>query len=169
VALDKNAGADSLDLWVLRAALVSDIAGYVGYTLSRSPQLFVLSGMATAVGGLGSATSQAVVTKHVPPEKVGQVLGAFGMLQALARTFGPLVFNSLFAATVKTFPQAIFVLLASIFSVALMFNFALKPHVYWESVPEEETEPLNPNQPLVTAPTDELPLEEEDQVIYSHT
>jgi MFS family permease len=128
IIIDKNAGADVLDMWILRAALLSDIMGYIGYTFARSPGLFVLSGMTTAIGGLGSATAQAVVTKHVPSERIGEVLGAFGMLHALARVVGPTIFNGLYAATVKFFPQAIFVLLACLFGTAFIFNFALTPH-----------------------------------------
>ena len=128
VPSEKNSGADNLDIWVLRAALTSDILGSIGYTLARSEGAFFLSGMVTAMGGLGSATIQAVVTKHVPSNRVGQLLGAVGMLLALARVLGPLLFNGLYAATVGTFPQAIFALLASLYGVSLLASFAVRPH-----------------------------------------
>jgi MFS family permease len=161
VVVDRNAGADVLDLWILRIALVSDIMGYVGYVCARSASLFVLSGATTALGGLGSATALAVVTKHVPPERVGQVLGAMGMLQALARVIGPLAFNSLYAVTVKTFPQAIFVLLACLFGTALVFSFALTPHVHWEVPEEEETDPLITGEEILPIGSADLPTAEE--------
>lgn len=126
--IDSNNGADTLDIWVLRVALVSDIAGYVGYLSARSPKLFFASGMVTAMGGLGSATSQAVITKHVPRDQVGRVLGAVGMLQALVRVVGPILFNGIYAATIETFPQTIFVTLAGIFSFALLCTFLIKPN-----------------------------------------
>jgi hypothetical protein len=126
--VERRVGADKLDIWVLRIALISDLVGAIGYTLARSEGLFFSAGMVTAIGGLGGATSQAIITKHVPSERVGQVLGAIGMLHALARVLGPLMFNGLYAATVKTFPQAIFVLLAAIFGVALTSAFFVKPH-----------------------------------------
>lgn len=125
---EKNKGADSLDIWVLRAALVSDVVGSVGYAVARSQGVFIASGMVTALGGLGSAISQAIITKHVPSERVGQLLGAIGMLHALTRVLGPVLFNGLYAATVAYFPQAIFVLLASIFGVALTASFLVRPH-----------------------------------------
>lgn len=125
---DKNTGADHLDIWILRVALVSDILGCLGYTLSRDQGLFVGSGMMTALGGLGSATIQAVVTKHVPAERIGQLLGAIGMLQALARVVGPVMFNGLYALSVGKFNQAIFVLLGGMFGVGLIATLLVKPH-----------------------------------------
>lgn len=126
--VERNAGADSLDIWVLRFALASDVLGCVGYTLARNQQLFFASGMVTALGGLGSATVQAAVTKHVPASRVGQVLGAVGFLQAQSRVVGPVLFNGLYAMTVGTFPQAIFVLLCGLFGIGLICAFILKPH-----------------------------------------
>lgn len=75
---------------------------------------------------------QASLTKHVPAESVGGLLGAIGLLHALSRVFGPIVFNGLYASTVKTFPQAFFVLLAGIFVAALVASFLVKPHCkFW--------------------------------------
>lgn len=125
---EKRAGADKLDIWILRFAIISDVVGSVGYATSRSPAPFLVSGAITAFGGLGSATIQAVVTKHVPQERVGQILGAIGMLHALARVALPLMFSSLYAATLKTFPQAVFVLLCCLFVVALVSSLLVKPH-----------------------------------------
>lgn len=126
--VEKTAGADNVDIWVLRAALLSDTLGAVGYSLARSQPLFVVSGMITAVGGLGSATIQSAITKHIPPSSVGQVLGAVGMLNALLRIAGPVLFNGVYAMTVKSFPQAVFVMLLCMFGLGLMATFVVRPH-----------------------------------------
>ncbi|KAK5998433.1 hypothetical protein PT974_00812 [Cladobotryum mycophilum] len=136
--VERNSGADRLDIWILRVALVSDIIGCVGYILAGTGTLFAVSGMVTAMGGLGSATLQAVITKHVPPERVGQILGAVGTLQALARVVGPVMFNGLYALTVGSFPQAIFVLLASLYGVAFICSFVVKSGVFWKDVGEHD-------------------------------
>ncbi|KAL7820883.1 major facilitator superfamily domain-containing protein [Trichoderma gracile] len=136
--VERNAGADTLDVWILRFALASDVLGCVGYTLSRNQHLFFASGMVTALGGLGSATVQAAVTKHVPAARVGQVLGAVGFLQAQSRVVGPVLFNGLYAMTVGTFPQAIFVLLCGLFGIGLICAFILKPHVHWDEDGEQD-------------------------------
>ncbi|KAL2761166.1 hypothetical protein ACRALDRAFT_2039639 [Sodiomyces alcalophilus JCM 7366] len=128
--VESNQGADALDCWLLRLALLSDIVGALGYVFSRTATLFVISGMVTALGGLGSATIQAALTKHVPADRVGQVLGAIGTLHCFSRILGPIAFNSLYAATVGKFDQAIFVLLAALFGVAFLASLMVKPHVY---------------------------------------
>ncbi|KNB04850.1 hypothetical protein FOXG_16226 [Fusarium oxysporum f. sp. lycopersici 4287] len=128
VPAKKHYGADNLDIWVLRAALTSDILGSIGYSLSHSEEVFFLSGMVTAMGGLGSAAIQAIVTKHVPTNRVGQVLGAVGMLLALSRILGPLLFNGIYAATVGTFSQAIFVLLVSMYGISFLASFVIRAH-----------------------------------------
>jgi hypothetical protein len=125
---EKNRGADELDIWILRIALLSDVVGIGGYVFARSSAVFVACAVVTAFGGLGSATIQSAVTKHVPPERVGQMLGAIGLLHSLARIIAPIVLNQLYAATVETFPQAFFVLLVGLFAATLAASFLLRPH-----------------------------------------
>ncbi|KAK3398198.1 major facilitator superfamily domain-containing protein [Sordaria brevicollis] len=138
---EKNVGADELDIWVLRSALISDVIGIGGYIFARTQEWFILSAVIAAFGGLGSASIQASMSKHVPTERVGQLLGAVGLLHALARVFFPIVFNGLYAATVSTFPQAFFVLLCSIFALALVAAFTVRPHVFMAE--DEDQRPLS--------------------------
>lgn len=126
--VEKNAGADDLDVWILRVAILSDVIGITGYVFARSEALFTLFGIITAFGGLGSATIQAALSKHVSAERVGELLGAIGLLHALSRIIAPVVFNGLYAATVKSFPQAVFVVIASLFGVVFVLSFFVKPH-----------------------------------------
>ncbi|KAI1073680.1 MFS general substrate transporter [Whalleya microplaca] len=130
--LESNSGADNTDVWVLRIALLCDAAGTVGYIFVRRQELFILCGITTAFGGLASATVGSAITKHVPGERVGSLLGATGLLHALGRVFAPTLFNGLYAGTVETFPQAFFVLLASLFGLAVCGSFLVRPHVYLE-------------------------------------
>lgn len=125
---ESNAGADELDVWILRLAIVSDVIGITGYIFARTPALFVASGVITAFGGMGSATIQSMVSKHVPAERVGSLLGAIGLLHALSRIVGPVVLNGLYAATVKTFPQAVFVVIAGLFVVVFVLSLMIRPH-----------------------------------------
>lgn len=125
--VEKNAGADKVDIWILRTALVSDVIGAIGYIFVRTSALFVASAVVTGFGGLGSATLQASLSKHVPAERVGQLLGAIGLMHALSRIFFPLIFNGLYYATVKSYPQAFFVLLASIYGVCVLSSWLIRP------------------------------------------
>ncbi|KAG7414026.1 Tetracycline resistance protein, class A [Fusarium oxysporum f. sp. rapae] len=113
------------------------------------------------MGGVGSATIQAIITKHVPSNRVGQLSCAVGMLLALPRILGPLLFNGIYVSTVGTFPQAVFVLLASSYGISFLASFAVRPHVHWEDEQEEETRPLNPGQQAYNANTNTLPIDEE--------
>lgn len=126
--MEQNAGADGLDVWILRFAILSDVLGIAGYVFARTEALFVLAGVITAFGGLGSATIQAAVSKHVPAERVGQLLGAIGLLHALSRIIAPVIFNGLYAATVKSFPQAVFVAILAMFCAILVLSLQVRPH-----------------------------------------
>ena len=125
---ETNAGADALDVWLLRAALLSDLIGLTGYVFVRTGGLFILCGVVAALGGIGASVTQSSITKHVPAERVGSLLGALGLLHALGRVVSPVLFNGLYAATVESFPQAFFVLLTSIFGLALLASLFVRPH-----------------------------------------
>merc|ERR1711964_853174 len=94
-----NTGSDSLDLAIIRVAVVCEVIGFAGYAAARTPALFVLSGIIASLGGVGSPTLQSALTKHVPHDRVGQLLGATGLLHALARVVCPLVFNLIYASS----------------------------------------------------------------------
>jgi len=170
ITRENNGGADMVDIWVMRVAIISDVLGILGYIFARHDNVFFASGMLTAFGGLGSATIQAVITKHVPQRKIGQILGATGMLHALCRVVGPVVFNGIYAATVKTYPQAFFVVLCALFVFAFLTTFAIRPAVHWayddeeDAQEESDSSALHRRRELFGATnTDHLPIDE-DQV-----
>lgn len=123
-----KSGSDTLDLWLIRTAIFFDMLGYVGYASVSMPNLFILSGALASIGGMGSPTLQSALTKHVPPEQTGAVLGAAGLLHALARVVGPVIFNSIYSATVGKFTPTVFVCLASTFFLAFVLSWFIKPH-----------------------------------------
>ncbi|KAI7771996.1 hypothetical protein LZL87_011689 [Fusarium oxysporum] len=114
VPAEKHYGAHNLDIWVLRAALTSDI--------------------------------------------LGQLLGAVDMLLALSRILGPLLFNGIYAATVGTFPQAVFVLLASSYGISFLASFAVRPHGELLLLPEDS---YMLTRCAYNANTNTLPIDEE--------
>lgn len=124
----KNSGSDMLDLSIIRTAIGFDLVGYLGYATVRTGPLFILSGAVGSFGGVGSPTLQAAITKHVPHDLTGQVLGAMGLLHALARVVAPTVFNLIYSMTVGTCPQAVFIGLASMFGLAFVMSWFIRPH-----------------------------------------
>lgn len=133
----KNTGSDMFDLSVIRIAILFDTIGYLGYALSRQGDLFIMSGVVAAIGGIGSPTLQSALTKHVPNDQTGQLLGASGLLHALARVIAPTVFNAIYAATVGKFTQTVFVCLCSTFGLAFIISWFIRPHgelLYYRSL-----------------------------------
>jgi MFS family permease len=124
----KASGSDNFDISIIRVAVLFDTVGYLGYTLARSGNMMILSGAVAAVGGIGSPVLQSALTKHVPPEQTGQLLGATGLLHALARVVAPTVFNAIYAATVGKFTQTVFVCLCSTFGFGLLVSLFVRPH-----------------------------------------
>jgi len=124
----QNSGSDVFDLSIIRIAILFDMMGYLGYTLARDGNLFIMSGAFASIGGMGSPTLGAALTKHVPPDRVGQLMGATGLLHAIARVIGPTIFNGIYSATVKNFRQAVFMCLTAMFAVAFLCSWFVRPH-----------------------------------------
>ena len=127
-SVQKLSGCDNIDLAFIRTAVFFDLLGYIGYTTVRTGSLFILCGAVASIGGIGSPTLQAALTKHVPQDRIGQILGATGLLHASARVVGPTVFNLIYAQTVGKFTQTVFVCLAATFGVAFILSWFIRPH-----------------------------------------
>lgn len=124
----RKSGSDRFDLSIIRAAIFFDTLGYLGFTLVRKGEFFALSGAIAAIGGIGSPTLGAALTKHVPQDKVGQLLGATGLLHAIARVVGPTIFNGIYSATVGSYRQTVFVCLSATFGIAFVCSWFVRPH-----------------------------------------
>jgi MFS family permease len=124
----KNTGSDRLDLLLIWASLAFDVVAFGGYAIARHPTLFIVSACIGSVGGMGSPTLQSSLTKHIPADRVGQMMGAMGMLHGLARVVSPTVFHLIYAKTVATFPQTVFVTLTAVFGLALTISLFIRPH-----------------------------------------
>lgn len=123
-----NTGADMLDIIIIRISVLLDMLGYIGYCLVRSGPLLMLSGAVAASGAMVSPTLQSSLTKHIPADRTGQLLGATGLLHALARVVAPAVFNLVYSLTVGAFAQTVFVCLAALIFLAFIASLFLKSH-----------------------------------------
>lgn len=143
----RQSGCDRLDLNIIRLAVFFDTLGYLGYTLVRTGPLFILSGCVAALGGIGSPSLGSALTKHVPHDRVGELLGANGLLHALARVIAPVIFNSIYAGTVGKYTQAVFLCLTAGFATAFCMSWLIRAGVYWDdptSVPPSRAGPEPP-------------------------
>lgn len=127
-AVHQSSGSDRLDLSIIRVAILFDLIGYIGYATVRSGPLFILFGTIGSLGAMGSPTLQAALTKHVPTDQIGLVLGAMGLLHALARVVAPTIFNSIYSVTVAKCPQTVFISLAAAFGVAFALSWFIRPY-----------------------------------------
>lgn len=121
-------GSSPLEINLIRISLFVDMLGYGGFALARNGSVMILCGAFTALGGMGIPTLQSSITHHVPRDRVGQVLGAKGLLHALSRIIAPTVFNLIYSLTVGKYTPAIFVCLVGIFGIVLGTSFYLKPN-----------------------------------------
>ena len=124
----RSSGSDNFDLTIIRVATFFDIVGGLGYTLARTGTSVTIAASIGSIGGIGSPTLQSALTKHVPADRTGQLLGATGLLHALARVVAPTIFNAIYSTTVGNFTQTVFVVLTSIFFVAFVLSWFVKPH-----------------------------------------
>lgn len=121
-------GSDMFDITTIRLSILFDVLGYIGYSLSRHGSTMIISGTVAALGGMGSPTLQSSLTKHVPRDRTGQLLGAVGLLHALSRIVAPAVFNLIYSLTVGKFTQAVFVCLAAGFGGAFLLSLLIRPY-----------------------------------------
>ena len=117
---------EPLDLFLLRASILSDAIGYIGYALAPTGFLFTLSGAIASLGAIGLATSEASMTKLLPTSQTGELLGALGFLQAMARIVTPTVASLVYSWTTKSFPQLVFWGIAVMFVVAGAITYLVK-------------------------------------------
>lgn len=79
------------------------------------------------------------------PNETGSLMGALSVLQIIfAQVAGPILFNTVYASTVDTYPEAFFVVGAVVFSLTLMgllFVRVRRPNWngYSTDIVEEET------------------------------
>lgn len=128
---DHHKGADKLDIILIRFSIVIETVGYLLYAVAGTSIAFTTAGIFTALGGIGSPTLQSSLTKHIPDDKTGQLLGATALLHSLAKVIAPTAFNLIYAYTVGTVPQTVFICLGSTFAFAFACSAFLKPGVYW--------------------------------------
>lgn len=127
-AAQQKSGSDLIDLSIIRGAVLFDFLGYAGYTTARTGPLFILAGSISSFGAVGSPALQAAMTKHVPQDRTGELLGAMGLLHALARVVAPTILNLIYSLTVARFPQTVFIVLTAAFGVAIVLSWLIKPN-----------------------------------------
>ncbi|POS85543.1 hypothetical protein EPUL_002639 [Erysiphe pulchra] len=121
-----NREFDSLDLSIIRYGILFETLGYIGFAAAHSSSNFVIAGLVGSIGSITSPTLKSVMTKHVPSDQVGQLLGSMGFLHSLMRVLCPFFLNLIYAVTVGKFPQAVFIVLACCLGTAFLLSLSVK-------------------------------------------
>lgn len=121
--------------------------GYIGYATASTGFFFTLSGAVAALGAIGLATSEASMTKLVGRARTGELLGAMGFLQAIARIVAPTIANFTYSWTVAKVPQLVFWGVAACFVAAGVVTLWAIPEMGGRGEDGEETVPLHTMDP----------------------
>ena len=137
-------GFDRLDLFLIRIFISSDVIGYICYALAPTGALFTLAGVIGSFGAVSLAATTAAMTKQVEVAQTGELLGALGCLQAIARIVAPTLAGLTYSATVSKVPQLVFWGVAACFVAAGAASFWARPE--GSSMRHEEGEEAVPLQ-----------------------
>lgn len=144
-------GSDMLDINIIRGAVVFEFFGYLGYAFTPSGAIMFISGMVASLGGIGSPTLQSSLTKAIPADRTGQILGASGLLHALARVVAPTIFNLIYMKTVGTYAGIVFICLASMFLVIFALSWFLEAGGKFNSAFPPFMDTLHVAPPLISS------------------
>lgn len=118
------------DKAVITVCLLIEIVGYliIGMGTKANPALFVIT---TGLHHLAAPANPVVgsLTMELKPQEVsaGRLFGAFGVVDALSSALlSPFVFNMIFAATLGSYPAAIFLVASLSFVIALLLILGVR-------------------------------------------
>lgn len=124
----RSTGSDNIDLYTIFAGFAIEVLQYSLFCIASNGKLFFAAGIIGSLAGVGSPILSSALSKHVPPNQVGQLMGAIGLLHALGRVICPAVFSLIYANTVGWWPQFVFIVLASCFAAGTVASLFVKPH-----------------------------------------
>ena len=119
---------ERFDVRLIQGAIAAELLGFLGYALSWTGSVYILSGIVSSLGIVHGPAIQAGLVNHVTSDRSGEVLSACVMLHAGARLFTPTAINTIYGATVGYFPQTIFILIIALVTIALIISVFLKPN-----------------------------------------
>ncbi|KZT71313.1 MFS general substrate transporter [Daedalea quercina L-15889] len=120
-----HAHSPTFDLNLARVSISLDILAYALMALAHSGALFtawsVLGAFGSGLGPSVSSVATALYTRNGGKE-LGKLFGALSVVQIIcSQVVGPFLYGLTFMHTVKTFPQAVFVLSIGSLTLALVF------------------------------------------------
>ncbi|KAK9469273.1 major facilitator superfamily domain-containing protein [Lipomyces arxii] len=137
-----HVGASYSDVTLIRFTTVCELVAFIGFAMAQTGVQFALAGTLGSIGGIASPTLQSALTKHVPKENVGALLGGLSLLHCICTIIAPIIFSTVYAYTISWYPRAIFfaftVLYGLAFFCATMVKQTLNDSIYEEDYSERQ-------------------------------
>ncbi|KAK9321730.1 major facilitator superfamily domain-containing protein [Lipomyces orientalis] len=126
---NKIFGATDTDILLIRGSAGIALLAYAGFMLTTTPALYLVCGATGALSGALAPTMEAAISKHVPRQNTGMILGAVALMHSIARVVAPTIYLSVYSATVGWFPKAIFVVFLSSFGTIFVATFFIRRNI----------------------------------------
>ncbi|CAI2162721.1 3579_t:CDS:2 [Funneliformis geosporum] len=115
------------EVWIIRLALLIDAFVYIAFGLTKSSFVFYGVTATASLAAVANPILRSLQTNLVAPSKIGQLLGAIGVLDSIIRVIAPIIFNTLYSILVKTSPNHIWYVVSASFIIACLFTFGVGP------------------------------------------
>lgn len=102
--------------------MLIDAFCYLLLIFNTSPITFLVPSVLQSLGGGASPAVQSLALSLAPPHHAGKILASLSVLSStMSSVLGPLLFGLVFASTVGTFAETIFVLGTAVFGLSSVF------------------------------------------------
>lgn len=103
-----------LDLWTIRVSMTLEIIPYIGLALNPNETWFIILSTLVTCGSASQPTANSLALSLLPSSsEAGRLFGGLAVLHALGSTIiSPLLYGTVFAATVGTYAPTIFIIAA---------------------------------------------------------
>ncbi|CAK1552497.1 unnamed protein product [Leptosia nina] len=111
-------------------AIMSSIADYILKICAVSWWYMYLGALVSIFKGLSSALTRSYISKTLPSEDVAKIFALMCGFEGFAPLLAPLLYNSLYAATLATLPGAIY-MLSSVFAGICVVMLGFVQYYHW--------------------------------------
>ncbi|KAG0259457.1 hypothetical protein BG011_002621 [Mortierella polycephala] len=115
-----------LDTWMIRLGFAINSLTYIGYGLATEGWMFYLWSSLHAIAIIASPSLKSLLTNLVEPSQFGAVLGAIQVVDSIASIFSPILISGVYAMTVKTRPDFVWYLCASLTGACVVLSFMIR-------------------------------------------
>ncbi|KAF9195460.1 hypothetical protein BGZ51_000035 [Haplosporangium sp. Z 767] len=115
-----------LDTWMIRLGFTINSLTYIGYGLATEGWMFYLWSSLHAIAIIASPSLKSLLASLVEPSQFGAVLGAIQVVDSIAGIFSPVVISGVYAMTVKTRPDFVWYLCASLTGACVVLSFMVR-------------------------------------------